>query len=197
MPIIDVHESFITPGPGAWELETTHLSRPMSRWLMRTFPEAATEGFRAGTKRYGLLLEAMEFTTVNGFVYICARGVGAPKGAKGHPPKFIFKLLSKMQPEVRRRIRRSAEVFETKLWRKDVEEWDNVTKPGFTKRYTALQAVDAASLSDQELSKHLDDCRDADRQSVVIHHTWNSVAMIPMGDFLIQTTKGPECARPI
>jgi rifampicin phosphotransferase len=137
------------------------------------------------------------FTTVNGFVYICARGAGAPKGAKGHPPKFIFKLLSKMQPEVRRRIRRSAEVFETKLWRKDVEEWDNVTKPGFTRRYTELQAVDAASLSDQELSKHLDDCRDADRQSVVIHHTWNSVAMIPMGDFLIQTTKGPECARPI
>jgi pyruvate,water dikinase len=88
--------------------------------MAAVFPKAAIDGFRAGMARYGMLLDYLEFAVVNGFVYICPRAVGAPKGAKGPPPKFIFKVLTKLHPEMRRRIRTIAEVFATRRWRADV-----------------------------------------------------------------------------
>ena len=103
-----------------------------------------------------MLLDYIEFAVVNGFVYICPRGVGAPKGAKGPPPKLIFKVLTKLHPEVRRRIRTVAEVFATKRWREDVAQWDSEWKPAITRENNELQAVDLRALSDDELRAHLD-----------------------------------------
>src|SRR5688572_15721278 len=84
-------KEFTAPGPGVWELESTHMMRPVSRSTAAIFPSAAIDGFRAGMERYGMLLEYLEFAVVNGFIYICPRAVGAPRGAKGPPPKLIFK----------------------------------------------------------------------------------------------------------
>lgn len=175
---------FMPPGPGVWELESTHMMRPVSRSMAAVFPEAATAGFRAGMERYGLLLDYLEFAVVNGFVYISARGVGAPKGAKGPPPKFIFKVLTKLHPEVRRRIRTMAEVFATKRWREDVTRWDNEWKPAIQLENSELQSVDARALSDDALRGHLARCFDALRRAVSRHHSLNATTMLPLGDFL-------------
>lgn len=175
---------FDAPGPGAWELETTHMSRPMSRWMASIMPQAATTGFQAGTARYGLLLECMEFKVVNGFMYTCARGVGAPKGAKGPPPKFIFKLLLLLHPELRRRLRVADDLFEKKSWRQELEVWDREEKPAVARENEALQKVDARALSNEALIAHLETCRDLVDRAITRHHRLNPVAMIPLGDFL-------------
>lgn len=182
-----MHEttSFAPPGPGVWELESTHLIRPVSRANAALFPAAATEGFRAGMERYGLLLDYLEFAVVNGFVYVCARGVGAPKGAKGPPPKLIFKVLTKLHPEVRKRIRTVTQTWDTKRWREDVALWDTKLKPAIAKENRALQAVDLRSLTDQQLVAHLDLCFDAATRAVTQHHALNATAMLSLGDFLV------------
>ncbi len=182
-----MHESngFTPPGPGVWELEATHMQRPVSRAMADILPAAATAGFREGMARYGLLLDHLEFATVNRFVYICPRAVGAPKGAKGPPPKFIFKALTKLHPEMRRRIRRIGEVWRNKLWREDVERWDNEWKPAIANENTALQRVDIRSLSDEELIQHVEAAFDAIRRGVARHHSLNATAMLPIGDFLV------------
>jgi len=113
--------NFVPPGPGVWELESTHIMRPVSRAMEAFFPDAATAGFFEGMARYGMLLDGMEFKVVNRFVYTALRPVGAPKGAKGPPPKFIFKLLTKLHPQVRRRLRTLDETWATKRWREDVK----------------------------------------------------------------------------
>lgn len=176
---------FTAPGPGVWEVESTHMMRPMSRSMAAVFPPAATAGFREGMARYGMLLDYLEFAVVNRFIYICARPVGAPKGAKGPPPKAIFKLLTKLHPEIRKRIRTVAEVWRTKAWRKDVQRWDAEWKPAVAAENTALQKVDLAALSDEELIAHLDRCFGAVRRAVTLHHTLNPTAMLPLGDFLV------------
>lgn len=175
---------FTPPGPGVWELEATHMARPVSRALEAVFPAAATAGFRAGMARYGMLLEMLEFAVINRFVYICPRGVGAPKGAKGPPPKFIFKVLLKLHPEMRKRIRTIAETWATKRWREDVALWDERLKPAIVKENSALQAVDLRALTDAQLIAHLDRCFDAARRGVTQHHDLNATAMLPLGDFL-------------
>ena len=178
-------QTFTPPGPGVWELETTHMARPMSRAAASFFPAAATAGFKETTRRYGLMLDYLEFAAVNRYIYNCARGVGAPKGAKAPPPKFIFKLLLKLHPELRRRTRRIEEVFRTKFWREDVARWDAEVKPAIARENTALQRVDLAALTDAELASHLDRCFDAVRRGVIQHHSHNAAAMLALGDFLV------------
>jgi phosphohistidine swiveling domain-containing protein len=176
---------FTPPGPGVWERESTHLVRPMSRALEALYPQAATEGFRWAMARYGLLLETMEFAPVNRFIYICARPVGAPKSAKGPPPKLIFKLLTKLHPEVRKRIRDIGQVWKTKRWREDVARWDDEWKPAIAKENRELQSVDVRSLSDEQLAAHLQKTVDALIRAIYRHHSLNATAMLPLGDLLV------------
>jgi pyruvate,water dikinase len=161
------------------------LQRPVSRAMEAVFPQAATEGFKWGMARYGLLLEGLEFTTINRFAYTAARAVGAPKGAKGPPPKAIFKVLSKLHPEIRRRIRDISEVWRTKRWREDVARWDNEWKPAIAKENRELQSVDLRALTDEQLAAHLERCYDAARRGAYRHHSLNATAMLPLGDFLV------------
>jgi rifampicin phosphotransferase len=176
---------FTPPGPGVWELESTHMMRPISRYMAATFPDAATAGFRSAMERYGALLEYVEFAVVNGFIYICPRPVGAPKNAKGPPPKLIFKLLTKVHPEVRRRNRTVQEVFATKRWREDVARWDSEWKPAIVSENLELQRVDARALSDEELRAYMRRCTDTVTRAFTRHHSLNATAMLPLGDFLV------------
>lgn len=44
---------FVPPGPGSWEIESTHLQRPITRWLAQVFPPNMMRGFEEATTRYG------------------------------------------------------------------------------------------------------------------------------------------------
>ncbi len=178
-------QTFAPPGPGVWELDATHMARPLSRATAAVFPDAATAGFQWSMKRYGMLLDFIEFKVVNRFVYLCARGVGAPRGAKGPPPKLIFKILTKLHPEMKARIRTIAEVFATKRWREDVTRWDSEWKPAIVRENTALQRVDLATLTAGQLVAHLTQCFDAFTRAITRHHSLNATAMLPLGDFLV------------
>jgi len=159
--------------------------RPLSRAMEAIFPAAATAGFRWSMERYGLLLDYLDFQMVNRFLYIAPRGVGAPKGAKGPPPKLIFKLLTKIHPEVRRRLKTITEVFATRRWREDVARWDTQWKPALTKENHELQRVDLAALSAHELLAHLTRSFDNLARAVSRHHSLNATSMLPLGDFLV------------
>ena len=79
---------FEAPGPGAWELEQVHLSRPLTRFSFSCFKEGFPRGFKEGSERYGLTLSHFEPAQVNGFVYMKPVAVGAPPNASGPPPKI-------------------------------------------------------------------------------------------------------------
>ncbi|HYI11610.1 MAG TPA: PEP-utilizing enzyme [Thermoanaerobaculia bacterium] len=194
-------EVFTPPGPGVWELESTHSMRPASRAMAAVYPQNATAGFRWAMARYGLLLDYIEFAMVNRYIYICPRPVGAPKGAKGPPPKFIFKLLSKLHPEIRKRVRDLADSFATKRWREDMTRWDQEWKPAIIRENQELQSVDVQALTDAQLSAHLDRCFDAANRAVFRHHSLNATALLPLGDFLVRmrewTGLGPSDVLPL
>jgi rifampicin phosphotransferase len=103
-----------------------------------------TRGFAEGTKMYGLLLDRIEYAELHGFMYNAVRPVGAPESAKAPPPKPIFKLLTWLHPEIRRRIARSKQVIEERAWLADLEHWDEVVKPQAIREHLAVQRVDPA-----------------------------------------------------
>jgi pyruvate,water dikinase len=175
---------FEPPGKGPWELESTHGSRPMTRIAQKAFVEGFPRGFHEGTARYGVLLDHLEPAFVHSFLYHQPVAVGAPPGAAGPPPKPVLQLASRLHPEMRRRHKAAAASFAEKLWRKDLEEWDEVDKPAAIKKHLAIQAVDVAALSDAELAEHVGRCAQHVVDNAYLHHKYTVTACLPVGDFL-------------
>jgi pyruvate,water dikinase len=151
------------------------------------FPDAMMRGFKDATREYGALLDCIEVVLINGFLYSAPRPVGAPKGAKGPPPKPIFKLLVLLHPEVRRRVKRADEVFRTRAWRKELKWWDEEVKPKIAAEAQTLLAEDLAAASNGALAAHVRRATDFARRTVYFHHRLNACAMVPLADFLTHT----------
>jgi pyruvate,water dikinase len=186
--------AFAPPGPGAWELETTHYTRPVSRFTQQPLVEGFGIGFAASTARYGVMLDRMEPRFVNDFTFMQMRPFGAPPGAKGPPPKVVFQLLTRLVPKMRARIRTSREAFEKKQWRLDLANWDANVRPASDRRHRELQAVSPDTLSDDALIAHVKACRDQVRDMVTQHHTFTVSCCLPVGDLLahVQGWTGKE-----
>jgi pyruvate,water dikinase len=182
---VTAEQPFAPPGPGSWFLDPTHWTQPVTRFHAEVFPEPFHRGFAESLRRYGSLLEYLEVGFVNGFPYYCARPVGAPREAVGHPPKEVWDGLVRSHPEIRSRLETSARVFERKLWREDLERWDREVKPTVIGAHRALLAVDPDSLDTAALLAYLDRCRDNQIQGAHIHHLFNVPALLPVGDFLV------------
>ena len=180
---------FTPPGPGVWELEQSHFSRPATRYASSILPRALAKGFGEGTRRYGLLLDTLEMRLVNDFVYSKFCPVGAPEGAKGPPPKFVFKVMTWLHPEIRRRINTGSRVLEQKLWREDLRRWDEHLKPDSVARNSRLQKTAIANLPHSEFIKYLGEIRDNTAEMIYRHHIFTIPCCMPVGYFLV------ECKR--
>jgi pyruvate,water dikinase len=131
---------------------------------METHPAALMRGFREFTAYYGMMLDTLAYSYVNGFAYTQPRPV-APEQA---PERFA----------------RAAEVFEGKLWRDQLRDWDETFKPNSIRTHRELQAVDPDALSDQELIEYLTRCREHHREMMYQHMRFSGAAMVALGDLL-------------
>jgi phosphohistidine swiveling domain-containing protein len=175
---------FRAPGKGPWELESTHFSRPQTRFSGSAYLEAFPKGFAEGMARYGLLLDYLQPALVNGFIYAQPVAYLAPKGAMGPPPKPILWLITRLHPKMRARIARSAQAFEDKQWRQDLELWDTKDKPAAIERHLALQMIDVRALSDEALVTHLEQCHEHVGRMTELHHKYTATSLVVTGDFL-------------
>jgi rifampicin phosphotransferase len=182
---MDVTDAFTPPSPGAWELEQTHLTKPPSVLLAELMPAAMMRGFSEGTRHYGLLLDHLEIAVINRFLYVAPRPVGAPKSAKGTPPRLVFEILRRVHPAIRQRVTRADAVFRDRVWRDDISWWDTEIRPKLAAEGRALLADDLASLSDAQLVAHLQRAFDFVRTAAFYHHRFNFCSMVPLGDFLV------------
>ena len=155
---------FEPPGPGSWEIDAVHFPRPATRYYAETQPEPFQRGFRHFTRFYGMLIDGLEYRFVNGFVYKTVRPV-APE-------------------DIPARFQRAEEVFQKKLWREQLRDWDETVKPASIKAHRELQAVDPDALSDDELIAYLDRCRRHHVEMIAQHMRHTAAAVVPTGDFL-------------
>jgi pyruvate,water dikinase len=160
---------FDAPGPGTWMRDRVHMPRPWSRYQQEVHPPALAEGFRAAGRRYGWLVDYLDFRFVHDFAYFCVRPVE--------------------DAEVPERIAAAERALESRIWREDAKRWEREVKPAAIRAHLALQAVDPTALSREELLAHLERCRDHQRQMVIQHHTFNGAAFGPIGDFIAHVSE--------
>jgi len=155
---------FEAPGPGSWNLDPVHFPRPATRYWAETQPDSLIAGTNHFARFYGMLIDGLQTSYVNGFAYNTTRP--AP------------------EDEIPLRFQRAEEVFEKKLWREQLKEWDEICKPTSIAAHRALQAVDPDALSDEELTAYLVKCRDHHAAMIFQHMRFTAGAVVPTGDFL-------------
>jgi len=175
---------FVPPGPGSWQLDAVHFPHPVTRLFWEVFPGRFDAGFRESVRSHGSLLETIEFGQANRFLYFAPRPIGAPKSATHPPPRFLFKLLLRLHPELRRRVASARVTFATKRWRDDLRLWDQERKPAAIAAHLALQAVDVRALGSAELVSHLERCIEHWGRMIEQHHRFDAAALLPVGDFI-------------
>jgi pyruvate,water dikinase len=136
----------------------------MTRYWTEMHPEPFRRGTSEFTSYYGMLLDRIEVQYVNGFAYSTRVPVA--------------------DDEVPRRFQRADEVFEKKLWRAQLREWDETAKPASIKTHRELQAVEPDALSDTDLVAYLTRCRDHHMQMIYQHMRFTGAAVLPIGDLL-------------
>ena len=175
---------FVPPRQGSWEIDLTHFPRPATRYGSELFIKSFMPGFAEGTRLYGLLLQGLDYVDVNSFMYVTRRSVGAPERSKGPPPRAIFKLLTWLHPEIRRRLRRSAEAVEQRAWLEDLRYWDEVVKPSAIAEHLAIQKVDLDALDAAGLAAHIRAATENADNAVYRHGRFSLTAYLPVGDYL-------------
>ena len=151
-------------GPGPWGNDPVHFPRPVTRYWTETHPAAFNAGTSYFCSYYGLLLEGLFTSYVNGFCYNQPRPVA--------------------DEQVPARFARAEEALAGKLWREQLREWDEEKKPAAIAKHREIQAVDPASLSDDELVAYLHRCNDHHAAMITQHMSFTAGAVIPTGDFV-------------
>jgi len=155
---------FEPPGPGSWSLDPVHFPRPVTRYFAEMHPEPFRRGTHEFMAFYGTPLDALESQYVNGFSY--------------------HTMSPAPDEEIPQRFARAEEVWERKVWREQLNEWDETFKPAAIKTHRELQSVDADALSGAELVAYLTRCRDHHSNMIFQHMRFTGSAMMPVGDLL-------------
>ena len=155
---------FEPPGPGTWMRDAVHFPRPVTRYWSETHPAAFIRGTNDFARYYGLLIDGLQSAYLHGFAY--------------------NQIVPAPEAEIPGRIQRATEVYAGKLWREQLREWDETSKPNAIAKHREIQAVEPDALSDEELAAYLTRCRDHHAAMITQHMRYTAGAMIPTGDFL-------------
>lgn len=178
-------DDFEKPSPGNWVWDHTHQAHPHPPLIQDALERGMGAGFRGAFESVGSLLETIESRHVHGWVYQAARPIGAPPEPKGPPPWLIFKLATTFHPELRRRIRRASQVWETKPWKESARVWAQI-EPDHRQSLLELQRFDRDAADADALRKHLVDAL-ALFEAILRDHFLEGVpAGVPIGDLFVQ-----------
>jgi phosphohistidine swiveling domain-containing protein len=152
------------PGPGTWLQDPVHFPRPVTRYWAQMHPEPFKRGFSEFTRYFGMLLDTMEPQYPGGFAYSQRTIVS--------------------EDQIPERFQRAEEVFEKKLWRDQLRDWDETFKPAAISLHRELQSIDPDALSDDDLVGYLRRCAAHHSEMIYQHMRFTGAAMLPTGDLL-------------
>ena len=188
----DLH--FSAPGPGFWVLDTGHLTTPCSGYHQAIFRDWFMLAFEQNLKRYGSLLEGLDWEWVHGFPYYRLRFAGTPPDATELPTREQWDALAASHEGVRERLAAAQVTMQTKLWREELAQWDGEDKPRAIATHRALLAVDPTGLSDGELLAYLARCTRNLEEGVYLHHIYNMAAWVAVGDLVATAMRWTGCS---
>ena len=173
------------PGPGTWELDSSHAGPapcPMTRAL---FAECLPKGFGEGMADFGSPVKTIDMRWINGKFY--RRIVPLVGGGRDlpPPPAVVLRIVTRLHPAFRKAERRAKESFETKRWLVELRRWEDEWKPAITKKNLVFADVDVAAISDAELADHVVAVSAHLRETTSLHFRLHVSDMGPLGNLMV------------
>ena len=175
----------VSPPPGYWQRDATHMPRPLSP-MYRSFLPGMTESFRQMFAHLGFLVETVACAEIGGWGYVRV----VPLGGKDRkaPPPLVFAALCRLVPSLRRRIQRSVAAARRDTASGLVEQWYDQWRPELQERISKLRSADPGSLSDQELAEHF-------RAAAALHERGNQIHFMLQGALYLILGEFACCCR--
>lgn len=143
----------LTPPPGFWQREASHYPRPLSPLFASSALPAYNAGLRHVFAEFSLLVETLELRPIGGRVYTRLVPLGGKERAA--PPDWLFALVVRLAPPLRKRVRGCVAAVRADLQGALIERWYAEWKPDLIARAAALRAVALPTLSDDAMLAHL------------------------------------------
>ena len=174
---IVAERTFVPPGPGSWFLDPTHWTRPVTRFHAEIFPDAFKRGFEREPPSLRIVARIPGGGLCQWLPYYCARPVGAPREAVGHPRRRCGRSSRALTPRSGAASRRAQRCSSASFGAKTSQRWDLEVKPAAIRAHLALLKIDPDTLDTTGLLEYLDRCRENQIQGAYIHHFFNVPAL--------------------
>ncbi len=168
----------VEPPPGFWQREISHYPRPLSP-MFRIIQEGFNAALRQMMGEFSLLVEAVEFREIGGWVYQRMVPLGG-KDIKA-PPAWLMPLLIRIVPQIRVRIRGAVAAVRSDKAGSFIQRWYAEWKPDLIAGIARLRQANLAALSDEALDLHLAGVLDFFRRSLGIHTRVNGAVLVSLG----------------
>jgi phosphohistidine swiveling domain-containing protein len=173
------------PGPGSWELDSSHCGPSPGPLQRAIYEECLEAGMREGLGLFGAPLSHMEMRWVNGKFYRRLVPIVGGDSDRKPPPPAVLKIASRLHPAFRREEKKAKRSFETKAWRAELHRWETEWKPSIIATNERFTAVDVAALSDTELADHIDEVWEHLRWTGALHFRLHVSDMGPLGMLMV------------
>jgi rifampicin phosphotransferase len=145
--------------PGYWFRDDFHEPVPISPFGKALLVEQILNVFPAAFAEFGILLDRAEVAFIGGWMYGQHVPLGAPPPGRGRPgpsPRWLLRILMRLHPAIRRRIRAARQAIASDLPATVIRRWFEEWRPEHKEEIARARAVDLGSLSDEELADELD-----------------------------------------
>ena len=159
------------PDQDRWEKDTEHYPTPMTAFGGSVYLPCLEEALAAYSAEFGLLWMASEQRSIGGEVYMHSVPVGYAEGRP--PPWWLYALMARLLPELRRRNRTAERAHRSGLIERTLERWETEWREELRRGARELRQVDLAALTDEALLAHLDRAIAFLRHALVIHFRLN------------------------
>jgi len=139
----------------SWTLEDVHFPAPLTRWTATLWVKGETRAIKDLCAEYGLLLDGIEMREVGGRVYTTTVPLGGK--VRKPPPAFLVPVLTRLVPELRRRIATMRRHEANEEYRTIVDRWLGSLEDELLAEGRRLLATDLSGADDAELADVLAD----------------------------------------
>ena len=172
------------PGPReTWLRADENYARPVRPFEFSVWAPRIEASTRAAYAELGAPVETMRYRSIGGWMY--ARFVppmDQGKDDEPSPPAWLFGLLLRVVPALRRKMRTAAGIWASDLSTRAADEWDASGRAAMRARTRELRAVDRAALHDTELAAHLEDVLDHLQAASDVHaRLWGLATALTSG----------------
>ncbi len=139
---------------GFWTKDATHHPGPL-RPLVTSGIGEGDGAVARWAKRSGLVIERLEETTIHGELYNRPVPVGGDGSGKT-PPWWVIGIISRVHPEMRRRMAAARALVESGQLDSVSRDWELSGRSRAQAAIEALRAIDLKALEDRAILGHID-----------------------------------------